>query len=64
MNRFVQSSDHSLAITRSNEGDTGTYTCMAETDLDYDEASANLIVQDVPNPPILRWVDCGPIGKY
>ena len=40
--RFVQSSDHSLAITRTNEADSGTYTCMAETDLDFDEATASL----------------------
>ena len=26
-NRFVQSSDHSLAITRTTEMDSGTYTC-------------------------------------
>lgn len=57
-NRFVQSSDHSLAITRSTELDSGTYTCMAETDLDHVEASAKLIVQDVPNAPVLRWADC------
>ena len=58
MNRFVQSSDHSLAITRTTEIDSGIYTCMAETDLDFVEASAKLVVQDVPNPPVLQWVDC------
>ena len=42
LRRFVQSSDHSLAITRTNEADSGTYTCMAETDLDFDEATASL----------------------
>ena len=31
---------------------------MAESDLDSAEASATLIVQDVPNPPNLKWVDC------
>ena len=49
---------HSPAITKTTERDTGTYTCMAETDLDYVEASAKLVVQDVPNPPLLKWVDC------
>ncbi len=57
-NRFVQSSDHSLAITRTNELDSGLYTCRAETDLDHEESSAKLIVQDVPDAPVLRWVDC------
>ena len=36
----------------------GTYTCLAESELDKAEASATLIVQDVPNPPALRWVEC------
>ena len=56
--RFVQSSDQSLTITKTTELDSGRYTCKAETELDYAEASATLIVQDVPNPPALRWVDC------
>ena len=56
----MQNSDHSLAITRLKEEDSGTYTCMAETDLDFDEAKAILIVQDVPNPPFLQWVTCRP----
>ena len=30
-NRFVQSSDHSLAITRTMESDSGTYTCKVRT---------------------------------
>ena len=58
--RFLQNSDHSLAITRLKEEDSGTYTCMAETDLDFDEAKAILMVQDVPNPPFLQWVTCRP----
>ena len=49
-----------MAITRLKEEDSGTYTCMAETDLDFDEAKAILIVQDVPNPPFLQWVTCRP----
>ena len=31
---------------------------QAETDLDEDEFSAKLIVQDVPNAPNLRWAEC------
>ncbi|TRY75568.1 hypothetical protein TCAL_04520 [Tigriopus californicus] len=56
--RFIQSSDQSLTITKTTELDSGRYTCRAESDLDFAEASATLIVQDVPNPPQLRWVDC------
>ena len=56
--RFVQSSDQSLTITKTTELDSGTYTCLAKSELDEAEASATLIVQDVPNPPALRWVEC------
>lgn len=56
--RFVQSSDQSLTITKTTELDSGTYTCLAESELDSARESATLIVQDVPNPPALRWVDC------
>ena len=52
----MQSSDQSLTITKTTELDSGTYTCLAESELDKAEASATLIVQDVPNPPGLRWV--------
>ena len=34
------------------------YTCLAESSLDSASANATLIVQDVPNPPMLRWVTC------
>lgn len=56
--RFVQSSDQSLTITKTTELDSGRYTCLAESELDFAKASATLTVQDVPNPPGLRWVDC------
>ena len=58
--RFIQSSDQSLTITKTRELDSGRYTCLAKSELDFDEASATLIVQDIPNPPRLRWVDCQP----
>ena len=32
--RFVQSSDQSLTITKTTELDSGTYTCLAESELD------------------------------
>ena len=56
--RFIQSSDQSLTITKTTELDSGTYICQAKTDLDSANATATLIVQDVPNPPMLRWVTC------
>ena len=43
--RMVQASDGSLTITKTVEGDSGTYTCVAKTELDQDEASATLTVQ-------------------
>ncbi len=43
--RFIQSSDQSLTITKTTELDSGTYTCLAESDLDSASASATLIVQ-------------------
>lgn len=56
--RFIQTNDNSLTITKTTELDSGSYTCQALTELDQDQASASLIVQDVPNPPNLLWVDC------
>ncbi|KAF5283238.1 hypothetical protein FQA39_LY17364 [Lamprigera yunnana] len=58
--RFVKSSDYSLTITKTNELDSGNYTCVARTRLDQAEASAILIVQDVPNPPQMRGIHCNP----
>ncbi|XP_026272122.1 neuroglian isoform X2 [Frankliniella occidentalis] len=52
--RFVRSSDFSLIITKTTELDSGSYTCLASTDLDEDRASATLTVQDVPNAPRLK----------
>lgn len=56
--RFVRSSDYSLMITKTTELDSGTYTCVAHTDLDEARAQATLIVQDVPNAPRLISIDC------
>lgn len=56
--RFVRSSDFSLIITKTTELDSGQYTCLANTELDEDRASATLTVQDVPNAPRLKDVIC------
>lgn len=56
--RFVRSSDYSLTISRTTELDSGTYTCIANTELDEDRAQAQLIVEDVPNTPMLEQVIC------
>lgn len=56
--RFVKSSDYSLTITKTIELDSGTYTCLAKTNLDEAKAQAQLTVQDVPNPPQMKGVEC------
>ena len=43
--RFIQQSDFSLSISKTTELDSGSYTCVASTDLDEIKAPANLIVQ-------------------
>lgn len=56
--RFIQTSDYSLIISKTSELDSGTYTCVARTELDEARAQATLIVQDVPNSPKLIGVQC------
>uniref|UniRef100_A0A4W5Q926 Neuronal cell adhesion molecule n=1 Tax=Hucho hucho TaxID=62062 RepID=A0A4W5Q926_9TELE len=48
--RFVVDSD-SLTITDVTENDAGTYTCIMNTTLDQDSASAELTVVEQPDPP-------------
>ncbi|KAL2093609.1 hypothetical protein ACEWY4_010921 [Coilia grayii] len=48
--RFVVDSD-SLTITEVTEADAGTYTCIMNTTLDQDSASADLRVVEKPDPP-------------
>lgn len=43
--RFVRSSDYSLTITKTTELDSGTYTCLARTELDSATSQATLTVQ-------------------
>ncbi|KAG5892872.1 hypothetical protein JTB14_032595 [Gonioctena quinquepunctata] len=56
--RFVKSSDKSLTITKTIQLDSGTYTCLARTEIDEASAKAQLIVQDVPNSPWIIGVEC------
>ncbi|KAA0202421.1 hypothetical protein HAZT_HAZT000084 [Hyalella azteca] len=56
--RFIQQSDFSLSISKTTELDSGSYTCVASTELDEVKESATLIVQDAPNAPRLVDVTC------
>ncbi|XP_062317474.1 neuronal cell adhesion molecule-like isoform X11 [Osmerus eperlanus] len=48
--RFVVDND-SLTITKVTESDEGVYTCIMNTSLDQDSASAKLTVVEYPDPP-------------
>ncbi|TSK13410.1 Neuronal cell adhesion molecule [Bagarius yarrelli] len=48
--RFVVGAD-SLTIHRVTENDDGVYTCIVNTTLDQDSASAQLTVVEQPDPP-------------
>ncbi|KAM9753321.1 neuronal cell adhesion molecule-like isoform 2-T2 [Menidia menidia] len=48
--RFIVDSD-SLTITDVTESDAGVYTCIMNTTLDQDSASAELTVVERPDPP-------------
>ncbi|XP_056603801.1 neuronal cell adhesion molecule a isoform X6 [Triplophysa dalaica] len=48
--RFVVGT-HSLTIREVTEDDEGTYTCIRNTTLDHDSASAVLTVVEQPDPP-------------
>lgn len=48
--RFIVDSD-SLTISDVTESDAGVYTCIMNTTLDHDSASAELTVVERPDPP-------------
>ncbi|XP_030221644.1 neuronal cell adhesion molecule isoform X12 [Gadus morhua] len=48
--RFIVDSD-TLTIAEVTEGDEGVYTCIMNTTLDHDSASAELSVVERPDPP-------------
>lgn len=56
--RFVKTNDYSMTITKTNELDSGMYTCLARTELDQATASATLIVQVITHLiiVILNWL--------
>ncbi|XP_076310112.1 neuroglian-like [Tachypleus tridentatus] len=56
--RLIQTEDQSFVINMAKDSDSGIYTCIAETFIDKDSAWANLIVQNVPEPPVFKEVKC------
>ncbi|XP_046753210.1 neuroglian-like [Diprion similis] len=56
--RFIMANDYSLTITKTIDSDSGTYTCVARTELDEAKAEATLMVQNVPEAPRLEVVMC------
>ena len=50
--------DNSLTISGATSSDMGTYGCIATNGLDEDEATAQLVVQAPPDPPINVEVVC------
>ncbi|CAH1783792.1 unnamed protein product [Owenia fusiformis] len=55
---FKNIMDNSLTVSGTISLDTGKYTCMAHNGLDTDEASAQLVVQDIPDPPTSVTANC------
>lgn len=57
--RFVKTGEeNNLKIVDVQFDDAGSYICRATTELDFDEASATLVVQDRPNRPKIRNITC------
>lgn len=58
--RFLKTGgvENTLKIVDVQFDDAGSYVCRASTELDFDEASATLVVQDRPNRPKIRNVTC------
>jgi neuronal cell adhesion molecule len=60
--RFSKYEDESLqylTISNAIKRDSGSYTCLAETELDSASAAATLTVHDIPNAPSLTGMQCG-----
>jgi hypothetical protein len=58
--RFIKQvkEEHTLKIIDVQFDDAGPYVCRASTELDFDDASATLVVQDRPNRPKIKKVNC------
>jgi len=58
--RFIKTTidDNLLKIVDVQFDDAGVYVCRASTDLDFDDASATLVVQDRPNRPKIKKINC------
>ncbi|GFY07483.1 neuroglian [Trichonephila clavipes] len=55
--RIVQASDNSLTISKTLELDSGVFTCVAQTELDKDEARAILTVQEESDDEYIDFDD-------
>lgn len=60
---FQNAIDNSVTISGTQYLDTGKYTCVASNGLDSSEASAQLIVQAVPDPPVSIIVRCNSVNR-
>lgn len=60
LGRFIKDpyDQNTLKITDLQYEDTGTYMCLARTEIDHVEAHATLTVQDRPNRPRIDAVAC------
>ena len=58
--RFIKdvTDQNALKIIDVQFDDAGTYVCRVSTELDFDDASAALIVQDRPNRPKVTEIIC------
>ncbi|XP_011307618.1 neuroglian isoform X2 [Fopius arisanus] len=56
--RLVVTNDFSLSISKTTESDSGIYSCLAKTEIDEQKAQATLVVQDVPDAPVLTSNEC------
>ncbi len=58
--RFLKSitDENTLKIVDVQFDDAGSYVCRASTEIDFDDASAILVVQDRPNRPKITKINC------
>jgi hypothetical protein len=58
--RFIKTitDENTLKIIDVQFDDAGSYVCRASTELDFDDASATLVVQDRPNRPKITKINC------